>query len=177
MVKISQKEKLVDDINNYLLKMGGFEITAEEYDNATVASLKDLLKDAKNEYKIYRNKGNADHLPTDNINTVVNTRQRQQQQLIIDQQQAFEDAYLEKKKKEQERIDKLKLDLFANSAVQQVKNADGQWVEAPIEYLPELKLSRSLTRAGAYMTGIDRRSRVGEWTVEELRKYKIPLRR
>jgi hypothetical protein len=88
----------------------------------------------------------------------------------------IEDEYTKRRRLQQERIDKLKLDLYANANVPQMKDQYGQWIERPPEYLPENVPSRSLTRAGANMMGISRRNLRGEWDVKNLQRMKIPLR-
>jgi hypothetical protein len=91
------------------------------------------------------------------------------------QQQKVTNDHLDSLDNKQNKIDSLRSDLFANSVIRQKKNADGVLVEDE-QWIEPINQTRVNTSIGCYINGSARRSKQGEWTNTQLKKYMIPLR-
>jgi hypothetical protein len=106
-------------------------------------------------------------------------RDKQLQELkdktLLEQTDDVSYEYLRSLEKKQNRVNKLKDDLFANSQIHQGLNADGVMVEKPL-FIEQTNQARVNTSIGAFIRGNARRNKTGEWTTEDLMKHMIPIR-
>jgi soluble cytochrome b562 len=179
--RLTKKEKKVDYLNSYLTIMDSpVKINKDDY---TETELDRLINDYERDFKYDIHNAASSKIGQyhrnrkfrDTVGRTVQQRIETKRRIKAEQEKETDDYFAGLGKKQQ-KIDKLRAQLFANRVVPYKLDENG----IPIEdepYVEELNHSRVNTSIGANMMGCSRRLPAGEWTQEELKAYMIPERR